>query len=58
MNWKVVFLALLILSVVAITTGIATLNIDVPNIFNAGVRKVAAPTVQPLEPIDDESGPG
>lgn len=57
MIWKVVFLALLTLSAVAVTVGIAALNIDIPNFFDAGVRKVAAP-IQPMEPIDDESGPG
>lgn len=58
MNWKVVFLALLILSAVAVTIGIATLQIDVPKILYAGARKVVAPTQMPLEIIDDECGGG
>jgi len=58
LNWRIVLLTILLLSSVAVTVGITTINIDVPKILSGGVRKVAASAQVLLEPIDDESPPG
>lgn len=58
LRWKALFLAIVLLSAVAATVSIATLNISVPKIRYLDTRKVTGPVIGPLDPIDDESGGG
>jgi hypothetical protein len=56
LNWKVVFLAFLVVSSIAVTYVVATQNIEIVNTFGADPPKLLLDEPVLLEPIDD--GPG
>jgi len=58
LDWKVVFLALLLVSTVAVTVCLAVGELHVVSVLDGGFRRVADPTVRPTEAIDDENPPG
>lgn len=58
MDWKVVFLALLLVSAVAVTIGVAVSELHVVKVLDGGFRRVADPAVRPTEVIDDDNPPG
>jgi hypothetical protein len=56
-RWKAVFLAILLVSAVAVTLGVTVAELHVMNVLNRGFRQVADP-IRPLDVIDDENPPG
>lgn len=58
LDWKVVFLALLLVSTVAVTICVTVAELHVVSVLDGGFRRVADPTVRPTEAIDDENPPG
>jgi len=56
-RWKAVFLAILLVSAVAVTLGVTVAELHVTNVLNRGFRQVADP-IRPLDVIDDENPPG
>lgn len=58
MNWKIVFLAMLLLSAMAVTISTAATGVRVQNLLGRSYRSVADPTMKPMEAIDDASPPG
>ena len=57
-NWKIAFLAVLLVSAVAVTIGIAISELHLAGVLDRGFPRVADPKAGPLEVIDDENAPG
>jgi hypothetical protein len=58
LNWRVLFLAVLLVSAVVVTIGVAVSEFHLVSVLDKGFPRVADPSAVPLEVIDEESPPG